>query len=96
MLKEKLQKAVAELKKTFSNVVVKPGASEGEVDIPLDLQSRSNSDAQRLQALEILKTNGLKAHGFVASQQCSKIFLRNIQVLATINHQPATDSGAAQ
>ena len=91
MLKEKLQKAVAELKKTFSNVVVKPGVSEGEVDITLDLQSRSNSDAQRLQALEILKTNGLKAHGFVASQQCSKIFLRNVSEVVSDLCPPTAD-----
>lgn len=78
MLKEKLQAAVEDLKKTFSNVVVKPGVCEGEIDIILDLQTSGNSDAQRLQALEIIKANGLKAHGFVASQQCSKIFLRNV------------------
>ena len=54
MLEQKLQAAVEDLKKTFSNVVIKPGVGEGEIDIILDLQSLSNSDAQRLQALEIL------------------------------------------
>ena len=89
MLKEKLHAAVEDLKKAFSNVVVKPGSGEGEIDLTLDLQGRSNSDAQRLQALEILKTHGLKAHGFVASQLCSKIFLRNVSEVSPGSTLPA-------
>ncbi len=89
MLKEKLQSAVAELKKVYTNVLVRPGSGEGEIDITIDLKDSRNGAAERVQALEIIKASGLKAHGFVASQQCSKIFLRNIHEVAPSSTLPA-------
>jgi len=93
MLKEKLQQAVAELQKSFSRVVVRPGTGEGAIDITLDLSNACNADAERLQALEILKAHGLKAHGFVATRLCSKIFLRNVsEISPAINPQSEIDN----
>jgi hypothetical protein len=80
MLKEKLQTAVAELKKVYTLVRVQPGSGDGVIDIALE-PANLHASSGDLAALKILSAQGLQARGYVNSRDFKTLFLRNISEL---------------
>jgi len=78
MLKDKLQKAVADLKKVYTNVKVQPGVGEDTLDIAIEPAGMHASNGD-LAALKILSANGLQPFGYVHSKDLKTLILRNIQ-----------------
>lgn len=96
MLKEKLQAAVAELKKVYLNVKVQPGSGEDVIDIAVEPAGMHASNGH-LAALKILTANGLQAHGYVNSANFKTLFLRNIQEIPpAVIHDAADQSEVSQ
>lgn len=88
MLKDKLQTAIAELKKVYTNVNVQPGIGEDQIDLALEPAGMHATNGD-LAALKILSANGLQAFGYVHSKDFKTLFLRNVQEVAPSSTLPA-------
>ena len=94
MLQQKLQKAVAELKKVYLNVKVQPGHADDQIDIALEPAGMHSSNGD-LAALKIIAANGLQPFGYVHSKDLKTLFLRNIQEIVA-DPCPPTSGGVAE